>query len=67
MPDPSHILHKHRMEVKENLTYEEKPLRTIDKKEQVLRAKVISMVKILWDNHGVEEATLESEELIKTK
>ena len=38
-----------------------KPIQVLDRKEQVLRSKVIPLVKILWLYHGVEEATWELE------
>jgi hypothetical protein len=41
----------------EGLTYVEEPLKIVDKKEQVLCTKTISIVKVLWRNHGVEEAS----------
>ncbi|KAA0025732.1 Chromo domain-containing protein [Cucumis melo var. makuwa] len=31
-----------------------------------MRTKVISMIKVLWNNHGVKEATWKSEDLMKT-
>ena len=49
------------LDVVENATYEEKPIRVLDRKEQVLRSKVIPLVKILWQYHGLEEATWELE------
>ena len=49
----------------ENATYEEKIIRVLDKKEQVLRNKVIPLVKILWQYHGVEEAAWELEASIR--
>ena len=54
------------LEIKEDLTYEERPLYVLDRKEHVLRIKVISMVKVLWNNHGVEEPMWESKKLMKT-
>lgn len=39
----------------------------LDRKEQVLRTKIIFMVEVSWNSHGVEEAMWESEELMKTK
>ena len=48
IPDPSHVLREQRMELKENLTYEETPVQIVDRKEQVLRSKVIPLVKVLW-------------------
>ena len=40
-------------------TYVEKPVKILDKKEQVLRNKVIKLVRVLWQNHNVEESTWE--------
>ena len=49
------------MQLKENLTYEEIPVQIVDRKEQVLRSKVIPLVKVLWKNHEKETATWEPE------
>ena len=40
---------------------EEIPVQILDLKEQTLRNKVIPLVKVLWRNHAVEEATWELE------
>jgi hypothetical protein len=45
------------LEIQEGLTYVEEPVKIVDKNEQVLRTKKISIVKVLWRNHGVEEAS----------
>ena len=57
IPDPSHMLRKQPVQLKENLTYEETPVKIVDCKEQVLRSKVIPLVKVLWKNHEREAAT----------
>jgi hypothetical protein len=36
-------------------------VKIVDKKGQVLRTKTIHYVKVLWRNHGVEEASWEAE------
>ena len=61
IPYPSHVLREQPVQLKENLTYEETPVQTVDRKEQVLRSKVISLVKVLWKNHEREAATWEPE------
>ena len=38
-----------------------KHLCLVDRKEQVLRSKVIPLVKVLWKNHEREAATWEPE------
>ena len=47
IPDPSHVLREQPVQLKENLTYEETPVQIVDRKEQVLRSKVIPLVKVL--------------------
>jgi hypothetical protein len=37
-------------------------MRILDRKDQVLRNKSISLVKVLWNNHSVEEGSWELEE-----
>ena len=55
------MLRKQPVQLKENLTYKETPVQIIDRKEQVLRSKVIPLVKVLWKNHEREAATWELE------
>ena len=59
--DPSHALREQPVQLKENLTYEEILVQIIDRNEQVLRNKVIPLVKVLWKNHEREAATWEPE------
>ena len=40
-----------------NLTYEETHVQIVDREEQVLRSKVIPLVKVLWKNHEREAST----------
>ena len=61
IPDPSHVLREQLVQLKENMTYEETPVQIVDRKEQVLRSKVIHLVKVLWRNHEREAATWEPE------
>ena len=49
--DPSHVLREQPVQIKENLTYEETPMKIVDRREQVLRSKLIPLVKVLWKNH----------------
>ena len=44
----------------------EEPAEILDRKEKVLRNRVIPYVKVLWRSHSVEEATWESEESMKS-
>ena len=59
--EPSHVLRDQPVELKDNLTYKEQPMQIVDHREQILRNKVISLVKVLWGNHEREATTWESE------
>ena len=67
MLDPSHVLEYKPINVREDLSYEEQPMQILDRKDQVLRSRKISLVKVLWRNHTVQEATWEKEEDMKEK
>ena len=54
IPDPSHVPREQPVQLKENLIYEKTHVQIVDRKEQVLRSKVISLVKVLWRNHERE-------------
>ncbi|XP_038892579.1 uncharacterized protein LOC120081622 [Benincasa hispida] len=56
VPDPMHILATQPVQLKEDLSYKEKAIEIVDRKDQVLRNKIIPLVKVLWHNHGIEEA-----------
>ena len=66
-PDPSHVLEEQSVELRSDLTYEEVPVAILGHREQVLRNKVIPLVKVLWRNHAIEEATWEREDQMKAQ
>ena len=55
--DPSHVIEHMPFELKEDLSYVETPVEILDKEEKTLRNKVINLVKVRWQHHGVSEAT----------
>ncbi|KAL6219503.1 hypothetical protein ACLB2K_007262 [Fragaria x ananassa] len=60
--DPSHVLQEQPISLQKDLSYEEESVQILDRKEQVLRNKIIPFLKVLWRSHQVEEAIWESEE-----
>jgi hypothetical protein len=50
----------------EGLTYVEGSIKIVDK-EHVLRTKTILIIKVLWHNYGVEEASWEAEQDIQSR
>ncbi|XP_062075938.1 uncharacterized protein LOC133780074 [Humulus lupulus] len=59
IPDPSHVLNYELIEVEQDLTYEEKLVKIIDRKEKDLRNKKISLVTVLCRSSNIEEMTWE--------
>ena len=55
--DPSHVIEAPEIELRDDLSYEEQPVQILGREEKELRNKTISLVKVLWRNHLVEEAT----------
>ncbi|KAL0539811.1 hypothetical protein IC582_024032 [Cucumis melo] len=55
------------LQINENLSYEEQPVEILAREVKRLRNQGIALVKVLWRNHGVEEATWEREEDMRTK
>ncbi|XP_073300556.1 uncharacterized protein [Primulina huaijiensis] len=48
-----------------DLTYEEQPVRILDQRIKELRNRQVQLVKVLWRNQNIEEATWEREEDIR--
>ncbi|KAI3462485.1 hypothetical protein Pfo_019148, partial [Paulownia fortunei] len=67
IPNPSHVLSYELLELTPDLAYEEKPMQILDRKEKELRTKKIRLVKVLWRNHSIKEATWEIEEEMQSK
>ena len=65
--DPSHILEEEVLEIEPDLTYEERPIRIVDRKEKQLRNKVIPLVRVLWRCNKFEEETWETETAMRAK
>ena len=65
--DPSHVLNYEPLELSQDLTYMEKPVQILDRKEKELRNKKISLVRVLWRNSKIEESTWEREDEMRSK
>jgi hypothetical protein len=59
--NPNVVVEYEPLKIQNGLTYIEEPVKIVDKKEQVLRTKTIPVIKVLWRNHGVKEASWEVE------
>ena len=61
IPDDTHVLSYENLELDSDLSFEDQPVQILDRKDKVLGNKTIPLVKVLWRNSKVEEATWELE------
>ena len=62
IPNPNHVVEIEPVQLQEDLSYEEYPIKIVDVKDQILRHRIIKYVKVQWRNHSEREATWELEE-----
>jgi hypothetical protein len=55
------------LDVKEDISYQEYPVKILETSERVTRNKWIKMCKVHWSHHIEEEATWEREEELKAE
>ncbi|KAL0546476.1 hypothetical protein IC582_016386 [Cucumis melo] len=67
VPDPSHVVDYEPLEIDENLSYTEQPVEVLAREVKMLRNREIALVKVLWPNHRVEEATWEREDDMRSR
>ncbi|KAA0033475.1 pol protein [Cucumis melo var. makuwa] len=65
--DPSHVVDYEPLEIDENLSYTEQPVEVLAREVKMLRNKEIPLVKVLWRNHRMEEATWEREDNMRSR
>ncbi|RVX08378.1 Transposon Tf2-8 polyprotein [Vitis vinifera] len=61
-PDPTWVMDMQDVQISEDTSYVEEPLRILEIGEHRFRNKVIPAVKVWWQHHGIEEATWEPKE-----
>ncbi|XP_020081817.1 uncharacterized protein LOC109705496, partial [Ananas comosus] len=62
--DPTHILESTPVDLQEDLSFEEYPMKILAREVKWLRNREIPYVKILWSNHDEREATWELESVM---
>ncbi|KAL0536821.1 hypothetical protein IC582_025783 [Cucumis melo] len=65
--DPSYVVDYEPLEIDENLSYTEQPVEVLAREVKMLRNREIPLVKVLWRNHRVEEATWEREDDMRAR
>jgi hypothetical protein len=64
---PKEQLPMENLDAKEDLSYQEYPIKILETYERVTRNKKIKMCKVQWSHHTEEEATWEREEELKAE
>nr|CAD1837485.1 unnamed protein product [Ananas comosus var. bracteatus] len=64
---PSHVLEAIPVELREDLSFEEQPVKTLAREVKKLRNRDIPYVKVLWSNHGEREATWELQSALQER
>lgn len=54
-----------KIEIQSDMTYEEKLIRILAREVKELQNKKISLARVMWHRHGIEEATWESEDAMR--
>ena len=65
--DTSHILPVQDIQVQKDFIFDEEPQAILDLEIRQLRNKKVPLVKVLWQNHDMEEATWEPESTMRVQ
>nr|CAD1840528.1 unnamed protein product [Ananas comosus var. bracteatus] len=65
--DPAHVLDATPIELRDDLSFEEQPVRILAREVRKLRNRDIPYVKVLWSNHGEREATWELQSALQER
>ncbi|WVZ52939.1 hypothetical protein U9M48_003938, partial [Paspalum notatum var. saurae] len=63
---PEEAVDTSQIQIESDLTYEEHPIKILDRKQRSTRRRIINFYKVQWSNHSEEEATWEQEEYLQT-
>ena len=67
IPDPSHIIEADPVQLQEDLSYKEQPVQILDRRKKHLHRKMVPLLKVLWANHEMFEATREPKQEMRDK
>ena len=62
---PDEAIETTNIKLQPDLTYEEKPIQVLKEMKRVTQNKVIKFYKVVWNNHGEQDATWEWEDYIR--
>ena len=64
-PDPAHVVDWREITVDTDGTFEEGPVCIMGSRDQVLRRKIVRLVKVLWQHRGGEKAMWECKDTMR--
>ena len=64
-PDPAHVVDWGQIEIETDGTFKEGPVCIFDSRDQVLRRKIVRLVRVLWRHYEVEDSTWEREDTMR--
>jgi hypothetical protein len=64
---PTEAIDSDSIQLESDLTYPERPIKILDRKDRVTRRTTNRFYKVQWSNHSEDEATWEQEEFLKAK
>ena len=67
LSDESHILPVQDIQVQPDFTFDEEPKAILDREVKQLRNKQVPLVKVLWQHHGMEDATWKPESIMRAQ
>ena len=62
---PDEAIEPANIKLQSDLTYEEKPILVLEEMERVTWSRVIKFYKVVWNNHGEQDATWEREDYLR--
>ncbi|KAA3469924.1 Transposon Ty3-I Gag-Pol polyprotein [Gossypium australe] len=63
--NPSHVISSTYVEIQPDMTYSKEPIKILARETKELQNKKVSLVKVLWQRHGIKEATWELEDIMR--
>ena len=66
-PDATQVIEPQSVQIREDLSYDSRPIQIIDRAVKKLRNKEVPLVKVIWHSHTAEEATWETEASMRQK
>jgi hypothetical protein len=67
LKDPGRAVDHETIDLREDLSYQEHPIRILDEAERKTRNKSVKFYKVQWSNHSDKEATWEREDLLRSE